>query len=91
MISEFVVIELHKGLVLIMTENETGIVTLFDDSDGHGLIKRDLGGEVYFHYSAVNCDESECSMEEGNKVEFTIIKGANGPQAQNVIVLDGNE
>ena len=71
-----------------MTEYETGTVTLFDDSDGHGLIKRDFGGEIYFHYSAVKCDESECSLEEGNKVEFTIIEGVKGAQAQNVVVLD---
>ncbi len=74
-----------------MTEHETGIVTLFDDAEGHGLIKRDLGGEVFFHYSAVKCEENECSLEEGNKVEFTIVKGTKGPQAQSVVVLDDDD
>ena len=71
-----------------MTDCETGIVRWFDDEDGHGLIERDLGGKVYVHYSAIRCDESECSVEEGNKVQFTVAIGPKGLQAQNVIVLE---
>ncbi len=74
-----------------MTDCETGTVRWFDDEEGQGLIERDLGGEVYVHYSAIRCDESECSVEEGNKVQFTIAKGPKGLQAQNVIVLENEE
>ena len=70
-----------------MMDCETGIVRRFDDEKGQGVIMRDLGGEVYVHYSAIRCDESECSVEEGNKVQFTVVKGPKGLQAQNVIVL----
>ncbi len=70
-----------------MTDYETGIVRWFDDQEGQGLILRDLGGEVYVHYSAIRCDESECSVEEGNKVQFTLVNGPKGLQAQDVVVL----
>jgi CspA family cold shock protein len=74
-----------------MMDCETGIVRWFDDEEGQGLIQRDRGGEVYVHYSAIRCDESECSVEKGNKVQFTIIKGPKGLQAQNVTVLESGE
>jgi len=73
---------------LIMTDVETGIVKWFDPQKGYGYIERDKGGEVYVHYSAVICEESECHLEEGNRVEFTIHQGPKGPQAQDVIVLN---
>lgn len=71
-----------------MTDIETGTVKWFDDEEGHGSIKRENGGEVYVHYSSIRCDESECSLEEGNRVKYEVVKGPKGPQAQNVIVLD---
>lgn len=71
-----------------MTDSETGIVKWFDPGKGYGFIKRDLGGEVFVHYSAIICEESECHLEEGNKVKFTVVKGPKGPQAQDVIVLN---
>lgn len=74
-----------------MTDCETGIVKWFDDEEGEGLIERDLGGAVPVHYSAIRCDESVCSVEEGNKVQFTVVKGPKGLQAQNVIVLEHKE
>ena len=69
-----------------MTDCETGSVKWFDSEKGYGYIERDLGGDVFVHYSAVICEESECHLEEGNKVKFTIIKGPRGLQAQDVIV-----
>ena len=71
-----------------MTEFETGIVKCFDPEKGYGYIERDQGGEIYVHYSAVICEESECHLEEGNKVKFPVHEGPKGPQAQDVIVLN---
>ncbi len=72
-----------------MAHSETGIVKWFDDEKGYGYIDCDHdGGEVFVHYSALLCEESECSLEEGNKVKFTIVSGPKGPQAQDVIVLN---
>ena len=72
-----------------MEQQETGIVKWFDDGKGYGFIKPDHGGaDVFVHYSAVRCEESECSIEEGNRVEFKIMPSPKGPQAQNVVVLN---
>ncbi len=71
-----------------MTHCETGFVQWFDDDKGYGCIKRDQGGEIFVHYSAVRCEESECSLEKGNRVKFVVVNGPKGPQAQEVIILN---
>ena len=71
-----------------MTLFETGTVTWFDSDKGYGFIKRDDGGEVYVHYSAINCEEGDCMLESGVKVKFSIIQGPRGFQAQDVIVMN---
>lgn len=71
-----------------MTNVETGIVKWFDPEKGYGYIERDQGGEVFVHYSALRCEEGDCSLEEGNKVKFTVISAPKGLQAQDVIVMN---
>ena len=71
-----------------MTDYQIGIVKWFDPEKGHGCIAGEHGKDIYVHYSAVVCEESECSLEEGNKVKYTVIKGPKGPQAQEVIVMN---
>lgn len=74
-----------------MSDTQTGIVKAYDEDEGHGTINRDEGGDIYFHYTSIRCDATECSLEEGNKVSFRIVDGPKGLQAQDVIVLDPEE
>ena len=60
----------------------------FDPEKGHGYIESEYGTEIFVHYSSVVCEESDCSIEAGNRVQFTVVAGPKGPQAQNVVVMN---
>jgi len=74
-----------------MPKREVGIVRWYDDIEGHGFIARKQGEEIYVHYSAILCDEGRCFLEEGDPVEFTVIEGKDGLQAQEVAVLKSSK
>jgi CspA family cold shock protein len=69
-----------------MAERETGIVKWFNATKGYGFITRDSGGDVFVHYSAIN-SKGYRSLEEGQKVEFAVVQGQKGLQAQEVSVV----
>ena len=69
-----------------MAERETGIVKWFNTSKGYGFITRDQGTDIFVHYSAIR-GEGYRSLEEGQRVEFTVGKGEKGPQAQDVDLI----
>ncbi len=70
-----------------MAERETGVVKWFNASKGFGFITRDGGEEdVFVHYSAISSSGYR-SLDEGQRVEFTVTQGQKGPQAQDVTVL----
>lgn len=78
-----------KWIKMAEKQYETGTVKWFDAYEGFGFIISDKGGEIYVHYSAILCGKSECELEEGNRVQFSIFKGPKGKQAQDVVVLEG--
>jgi CspA family cold shock protein len=69
-----------------MTERETGTVKWFNATKGYGFIERDSGEDVFIHYSGIN-GEGYRSLEEGQRVDFVIVQGEKGPQAQDVNLL----
>ncbi len=69
-----------------MTERETGTVKWFNATKGYGFITRDSGGDVFVHYSAIN-SKGYRSLEEGQRVQFEIVEGKKGLQAQDVNVV----
>lgn len=68
-----------------MAERETGTVKWFNATKGYGFITRDSGGDVFVHYSAIN-SQGYRSLEEGQRVEFEVVEGKKGLQAQEVSV-----
>ena len=67
-----------------MAERETGTVKWFNSSKGFGFIARESGDDVFVHYSSIR-GEGYRSLEEGQAVEFDIVEGPKGPQAQDVV------
>lgn len=66
-----------------MAEREVGTVKWFNSTKGFGFIERENGDDVFVHYSAINT-EGFRTLEEGQRVEFDIVDGQKGPQAQDV-------
>jgi CspA family cold shock protein len=66
-----------------MAERVTGTVKWFNATKGFGFIKQDEGEDVFVHYSAISGDGYR-SLEEGQRVEFVVVQGQKGPQAQDV-------
>lgn len=69
-----------------MSTRVQGTVKWFNAGKGYGFISRDDGEDVFVHYSAVQSDGYR-SLDEGQRVEFTIEKGPKGLQASNVVAL----
>ena len=65
---------------------EQGTVKWFNGSKGFGFIERDAGEDVFVHYSAIIGDGYK-DLSEGQRVEFAVVQGQKGPQAQDVISL----
>ena len=60
-----------------------GTVKWFNNAKGFGFIGREDGPDVFVHYSAIQVDGYK-SLKEGDEVEFDIVNGQKGPQADTV-------
>jgi cold shock protein len=69
-----------------VAERESGTVKWFNATKGYGFIQRDSGGDVFVHYSEI-AGTGYRSLEEGQRVEFLVIQGEKGPQAQAVSMI----
>ena len=69
-----------------MSDRETGTVKWFNDAKGFGFIEREQGEDVFVHFSSIR-GEGFKSLEDGQKVEFTLGQGQKGPQALDVSVI----
>jgi CspA family cold shock protein len=69
-----------------MAEREVGTVKWFNDSKGFGFITRANGTDVFVHFSSLR-GEGHRSLEDGQKVEFEVVEGEKGLQAQDVVAV----
>ncbi|HEX3455504.1 MAG TPA: cold-shock protein [Gaiellaceae bacterium] len=67
----------------------TGIVKWFNNAKGYGFITPDgESKDVFVHFSQIG-GEGYKSLNEGQRVEFEVREGAKGPEATNVIPVEG--
>jgi len=69
-----------------VNERETGTVKWFSNPKGYGFITRDMGEDVFVHYSAIGGDGFRM-LEEGQRVEFDLEETEKGLQATNITLL----
>ena len=65
---------------------EQGTVKWFNDAKGFGFISRQNGEDVFVHFSAIQSSGFR-SLQEGQLVQFNVVKGPKGLQAENVQVV----
>ncbi len=63
-----------------------GKVKWFNNKKGYGFIVPENGNEVFVHYSSIGGDGFK-TLNEGDNVEFEIVKGDKGEQAKNVVKI----
>jgi CspA family cold shock protein len=61
----------------------TGTVKWFNDAKGFGFITIENGEDVFVHFSAIQTKGFR-TLPEGAQVEFELVQGPKGLQAQNV-------
>lgn len=65
---------------------QTGTVKWFNAEKGFGFIEVEDGNDVFVHYSAITGDGFK-TLDEGQRVEFNVVEGQRGPQAEEVVKL----
>ena len=58
----------------------TGVVKWFNSDKGFGFIEQESGPDVFVHFRAINSDGFK-TLDEGQKVSFTVTQGQKGPHA----------
>jgi CspA family cold shock protein len=69
-----------------MAERIQGVVKWFNGTKGYGFLQQPDGPDVFVHYSAIEGSGFR-NLEEGERVEFSVVEGPKGLQASNVVKL----
>jgi len=63
-----------------------GTVKWFKNEKGFGFISQDGGEDVFVHHSSIQADGYK-SLNEGDRVEFEVVKGDKGLKAEKVVKI----
>ena len=66
-----------------MSDMQTGTVKWFNDEKGYGFISRENGSDVFVHFRSI-VGEGRKTLLENQQVEFEVVDGQKGPQADRV-------
>jgi CspA family cold shock protein len=67
-------------------ERRIGTVKWFSAPKGYGFIEQVDGEDIFIHFSTIKMDGYR-KLQEGQQVEYTLIRGERGLQAENVVPL----
>lgn len=70
-----------KGVAFV---KEKGTVKWFNGAKGYGFIQRSTGEDVFVHFSAIQ-ENGYRTLNEGETVEYELLKGPKGFLAANVL------
>ncbi|NTV15205.1 MAG: cold shock domain-containing protein [Desulfobulbaceae bacterium] len=70
-----------------MSERQTGVVKWFNTAKGWGFITSVSGDDVFVHYREIRGDGFK-NLEEGQKVEFSVVESQKGLTATDVYGVD---
>jgi cold shock protein len=76
-----IILDDSKGVFPVRAK---GTVKWFNGAKGYGFIQRCTGEDVFVHFSAIQ-ENGYRSLNEGETVEFDLLKGPKGFQAGNVV------
>ncbi|MGR8980431.1 MAG: cold-shock protein [Gammaproteobacteria bacterium] len=71
-----------------MSTLTTGTVKWFNSEKGFGFIEQSSGPDVFVHFRNIVNAGGYKTLDEGQKVEFSVTRGPKGPQAENVRVVN---
>ena len=71
-----------------MSTITTGTVKWFNSDKGFGFIEQQSGPDVFVHFQSINNSGGYKSLDEGQKVQFSVTQGPKGPNAANVSVIN---
>lgn len=63
-----------------------GTVKWFKNEKGFGFIAQDGGEDVFVHHSSIQ-SEGFRTLNEGDRVEFNVVRGDKGLKAENVVKI----
>ena len=69
-----------------MAERKQGTVKWFNSTKGFGFISQEGGEDVFVHYQSIT-GEGYKTLNENQKVEFSVTQGPKGLQASDVKVI----
>ncbi|OTG90931.1 cold-shock protein [Acinetobacter sp. ANC 3813] len=69
-----------------MSNTVTGTVKWFNETKGFGFIQQESGPDVFAHFREITGSGFK-TLQEGQRVSFSVVEGQKGPNAVNIVAL----